>query len=384
MLINCPECAGTVSDKALSCPHCGFPLKSQRTFERKRKFKKLPNGFGSIRKLSGNRRKPYAAYVPVKEYKDNGTALNRKAIGYFESYQDALIALTEYNKKPYDVGSKTITFGEVFELFYKSKYEDSKKNYSRSSKLTARSGFNNLTALHKIPIADITIDVMQQVIDSSTLSHASIEHMVRACRNTFEYAVSRDIVDKNYAAFLKINVADDDEKGCPFTEDEIARLWKNTDNKDARITLTLIYSGFRISELQTVKIENGCFVGGVKTDAGKNRIVPIHPFIKDWTSDLEGFKADTWRKCFFHPLMESLNMTVASSGAKHTPHDCRHTFSWLADQAGMDALSKHMIMGHTLGADIEQNVYGHRNVDQLKTEMNKIKNKGHITAPCTQ
>ncbi|MEQ2827819.1 MAG: zinc-ribbon domain-containing protein [Anaerobutyricum hallii] len=25
-LIKCPECELQVSDKALSCPHCGFPL----------------------------------------------------------------------------------------------------------------------------------------------------------------------------------------------------------------------------------------------------------------------------------------------------------------------------------------------------------------------
>ena len=26
MLIKCPECELQVSDKALSCPHCGYPL----------------------------------------------------------------------------------------------------------------------------------------------------------------------------------------------------------------------------------------------------------------------------------------------------------------------------------------------------------------------
>lgn len=26
-LTTCPECSGKVSDKAYSCPHCGFPLR---------------------------------------------------------------------------------------------------------------------------------------------------------------------------------------------------------------------------------------------------------------------------------------------------------------------------------------------------------------------
>lgn len=29
-LIECPECAGRVSDRAAACPHCGFPVREQR------------------------------------------------------------------------------------------------------------------------------------------------------------------------------------------------------------------------------------------------------------------------------------------------------------------------------------------------------------------
>jgi hypothetical protein len=29
-LIDCPECKNQISDKAFSCPHCGFPLSEQR------------------------------------------------------------------------------------------------------------------------------------------------------------------------------------------------------------------------------------------------------------------------------------------------------------------------------------------------------------------
>lgn len=34
MLLNCPECQLQVSDKATTCPHCGYPLQSVYT-ERK-------------------------------------------------------------------------------------------------------------------------------------------------------------------------------------------------------------------------------------------------------------------------------------------------------------------------------------------------------------
>lgn len=39
MLIPCPECALNVSDKAISCPHCGFPLKPEKLSKKKNERK---------------------------------------------------------------------------------------------------------------------------------------------------------------------------------------------------------------------------------------------------------------------------------------------------------------------------------------------------------
>ena len=48
MLILCPECEMQVSDKAVSCPHCGYPLRSKQSPPPKKKHMRLPNGFGQI------------------------------------------------------------------------------------------------------------------------------------------------------------------------------------------------------------------------------------------------------------------------------------------------------------------------------------------------
>jgi len=65
-------------------------------------------------------------------------------------------------------------------------------------------------------------------------------------------------------------------------------------------------------------------------------------------------------------------ITKTLSGKKYTPHDCWHTFSWLCDKYKADKLSKHLIMGHSLRNNIEKSVYGHRTIDELHTEINKI------------
>ena len=52
-LISCPECEHSVSDKAFSCPSCGYPMNictaSGKMFSHRSicKRRKLPNGFGS-------------------------------------------------------------------------------------------------------------------------------------------------------------------------------------------------------------------------------------------------------------------------------------------------------------------------------------------------
>ena len=73
-LIKCPECDLQVSDKALSCPHCGYPLKeaepkSGRGKAKQKKRRKLPNGFGSIVELKNkNLRKPFWVRVCVGSF----------------------------------------------------------------------------------------------------------------------------------------------------------------------------------------------------------------------------------------------------------------------------------------------------------------------------
>lgn len=48
-----------------------------------------PNGYGSIKKLSGNRRRPYIFVI--------SQAGKQRIIGYYATHVEALIAQTDYN-----------------------------------------------------------------------------------------------------------------------------------------------------------------------------------------------------------------------------------------------------------------------------------------------
>ena len=133
----------------------------------------------------------------------------------------------------------------------------------------------------------------------------------------------------------------------------------------------MVYSGFRVSAYSalTVTLEERYFQGGVKTAAGKT----IHPGIYGFIDLMEAFPSPgVFRDKHFYPVLASLGILYTAAGTKHTPHDCRHTFSWLCDLYGVDTVSKHLLMGHALPGDVESKKYSHRTLDQLRAEIEKI------------
>lgn len=409
-LISCPECLHRISDMALACPSCGYPLKTAAiATPQKRKPKrrrKLPNGKGSIKHLSGKRSKPYAVYPPVEEFALNGSPVLKPAIGYFATYDEAYQALMLYTNAPNDMKRSSVsfsdlcaamlsghntapskysdmTFAQIYGLYFDSKYNNAKKQFSLSSIRSTKSAFRNCVKLHNRKFLDLKKADLQEVVDACPLKHASLELIVSLFKGMYTYALQNDITDKNYAQYVTINIADDDESGVPFSEAALETLWKNKDASGVGMILLMIYTGFRISAFCTLEYNETeqYLQGGVKTAAGKNRIVPIHPAIAGFAKSFfnrfsaesgEAFQSSKYRN-EFHKVLKALNLTFSDSGTKHTPHDCRHTFSWLCDKYNVNDLSKHLLMGHSLGGDVERSVYGHRTLDELRAEINKIK-----------
>lgn len=378
---------------------------------RKKKHPKLPNGFGSIKKLSGNRSNPYAVYPPTvrSDFNDNGSARAQKALCYVSDWYIGFYALMEYqngtfdaekfqnckfseNDKEYDVVSKiiasynnakrieasTLSFSEVYKLFYKDKFENPnrQKQFSRDSIKAYNSAYKKCSALYDKSMKNITKSDMQPIIDNCTLGYGTLRNIKNLFSQMYAYSLQNGIVETDYSKFVTIDRERDFETGEPFTEDEIKLLWKNKGNPDIQIILIMIYTGMRIGELEIVDIdfEKNCFKGGLKTVAGKERIIPFPDSILEYIKnfDQKSFNAGTFRDKKFYNLLQSIGMDPLTNGKKHTPHDCRHTFSWLCDKYGMDDLTKHLIMGHSLGNDVEKSVYGHRTFEELQTAINKL------------
>lgn len=377
---------------------------------KKSKHPKLPNGFGTIKWLGKKRRNPYGVYPPVQEFKD-GVPETQKALCYVDEWIVGFAVLTSYHAGTYEPGIESTfkemysknsslsteqlaeriladynrrmsiqkeenkkTFSEVYEKFFDWKF-NGKKQYSDASKNSTRAAYNNCKSLHDKPYDEITYQDMQNLVDNCTLKHSSIELIVSLLKQMAKFAKAEKIIpDMGNVELLRINIDDDDEHGVPFSDDELKKIWNDSRNEVVEILLIMCYSGHRIGELHVIEVDlnENFFSGGLKTRASKERIVPIHsailPIVKRRIKKY-GRIMSCSDSDFRNMMYEYLKNNKMD---KHTPHDCRHTFSRLCEVYGVRENDRKRMLGHKIG-DITNDIYGHRQIDELRKEIEKIK-----------
>lgn len=385
-LTTCPECGGTISDKAYICPHCGFPLQTTTTppkAPRKGK-KRRPNGSGTIVKLSGKRKTPFQVRVNTR-IDDFGMPVY-DILGNYPNRVSAEIALADFNKDPYDPNDRKKTFSEVFAAWYLWKYKVPHTEKRTSSAQNCHmAAYKKCNSLHDKLIWNIRTQDMQDILDNTELSHATLEHIRNLFRQMFRYAMQYELVAKDYSQYTKITKEDDDEQGVPFTTEELQKLWEHKDLPFVDTILIYCYSGWRINELarmplNDIDLQAKTFTGGLKNRYSRNRTVPIHSGIYDmvcarYAKSTEGLiYHDGTQTITENAYRESFNTAVRACGiqTEHTPHDCRHTFNVLLDDAGVDRVTRYKLMGHK-GNDINETVYSHKDINQLRNAVEMIK-----------
>lgn len=386
-LIQCPECSGQISEKAVICPHCGFPVRdgSISTSTPRKARKRRPNGSGTVVKLSGRRKSPFQVRVNTRIDSNGYPAYD--VIGCYPDRVSAGIALAEYNKAPYDPNDRKKMFCEVFASWYQWKYKTrhtapGKKTSSQNCMIAA---YKKCPSLHGMAMWDIRAQDMQDILDQNQLSHATLEHIRNLFRQLYRYAVQFELVAKDYSQYTRITKEDDDTQGVPFTPEELRLLWAHRELPFVDTILIYCYSGWRINELARMPIEDidleaHTFTGGLKNRYSRNRTVPIHPAIYEMVSDRLNpqFKSliyhDGAKMISEQRYRDGFSNALQTCGiqTEHTPHDCRHTFNMLLDNAGVDRVTRYRLMGHK-GQDINENVYTHKDLAQLREAVEAIK-----------
>lgn len=374
---------------------------------------KLPNGYGSVTKLSGNRRKPYVARVTlgwVHDEKSGKMIQNRVQIGTFKTKKEALQALSEYTANPYDIKKDNLTLAELYQRWTEAYFPTLR---GESSRRIIMSAWRYCHAIHGMRVKDLRARHIKGIMEDGYIISErgkNVGEKVKASAGTksriksmfnlmLDYALEYELVDTNYARTFDLPNDIVLEKEATtrghiiFTDVEMQALWNNVETlRFADWILIQCYMGWRPQELAKLKIENvhldeRYITGGMKTEAGKNRIVPIHPRIFDLVkknyitaielgseylfndpSAIRGGMNITYDKYAgrFDKIISALNLHK-----DHRPHDPRKTFITMAKKAGVDEYVIKRLIGHRI-TDITEAAYTERDVEWLREELEKI------------
>ena len=354
---------------------------------------KNPNGYGGIVDLGKNRRRPIAVRVPngVKLTEDFREIPQYKYLGYFErtpqGKKDAQLLLAQYNAgmpvKTSNINSCP-AFSDCYKLWldrHLKHIESQKGTVSSQLSTSYNAAFKRCKSIHEKKINCIKFQDVQDIADSAaSMSSSSVNNLSTVLFSVFDFARKQKYIEENFISDIEFNYKK--KKGSihdTFTENELSVLWQNTDDANVRIILIMIYTGLRIEELLSMHCKNvflseKYMTGGLKTDAGKDRIIPVSDKIFSFVSELycenlylvrhgkKRYSRTNFLNNIWNPAMDKLNMN-------HLPHDTRYTCATLMDRANVNPNCIKEILGHSKG-DVTNKVYIKKSLDDLLSAIN--------------
>lgn len=349
---------------------------------------RMPNGYGSIVKLSGKRRKPFMVRITSDKHWDvvrEEWVYQRMVLGYYHDKKEAVKALADYNDSPFSLFDNSATFEELWSDWKEKNYP----NLSKSAQTSRNTGFKYCAPLHKLKIRDINIDMLETVIDSCEKSSATKKVIKAVMSSVFQIALRKNLVSRDITTDIKIQNSEPTYQRIPYTNKEIAILWKHSSEWSVAVILILLYSGMRVNEflkndLCNVNLEKRTIY--VPKELAKNnqsiRIVPIHdmiyPLIERFYNtaiahDKTKIAVNNNGTVITYNNFVSRNLPKINdmTGTIHKLHDTRHTFVTAAKHLNLDELTTQKIIGHKPDS-IMKEVYTHISIEDMYIEINKL------------
>lgn len=350
---------------------------------------RLPNNYGSITKLKGNRRRPYAVRKNAGK-NENGHTIWR-CIGYAATYDEAIKILSRYNSDPRDPLIMKMTVADVFDRLLRHAKAIGKPDGSvRTWKTAYRKLPEHIT---RMKYADLTTDMMQETVDAASSTPACALHMRIMWYNMEKTAMGLQLTRSNRTAALSVPAYKPAHHDVVFTEEEIEKLWKHSDEYCVAIVLIMIYTGWRRAELCNIKIgdidfKNMTMSGGVKNH-NSIRTIPIHHRIMPLVERIAGETTDGYlvfldgrnRKQVYGRFATriwspALNYIEphddAKAQLKHTPHSARRTMATRLSAANVSLELTMRIMGHRSATTTER-YYIKKTMEDMREAVEKLK-----------
>ena len=396
-MMECVSCRREIPEGASFCPWCGRRQVAAPPVQRKKR--RRPKGSGTVyKKKDQGRNKPWVAKTGTGE-----------SLGSYATSAEAVLALDEYNAKHTSAARLRYTFEDVYnrwkDVHYKEVGSKGQDSYERAYAAAA--------SLHKRPMRDLKTEDYQAIITglaSSGKSRSTCEKQRQLFSQLCRWAMSNDIISTNYVDGLKLPTASP-KKERTLTDNEIAKIKAIADDRSkgnrfrltAQIALVLVYTGMRIDELlsmrrEDVNIIEGYMVGGEKTDAGRQRTIPILDPIKmilsTWMLDSIGgellLPTSTGKKkdvnaveASFRRLMEITGINTADSPERITPHSLRRTAATRLVEGKAEPTAVQAILGHK-DFSTTADYYTSHSKEYLVEEMKKYKTVNTQQTPKTK
>lgn len=365
--------------------------------------------------LENYHKEPYALYIEEDKY-------NRIVI--FPKKPYPLVPVKDPKKELIEkVKKDNYTFKQLYEKFKEAKMltkeeEQLEKKYhirpdnkpfGRHYCHSMITAFHNSENLYDKVYRDLRASDFMKHLKESGKGNDSQSQMVNLYMNLDKFALEEDIIEKGYAQFIttvtsnrkEIKKAKNKkvEKERLFTYEQIDYLWnfktrskglKEHSKREREIFirdfwLMLLYCGCRADELLSVYtdnvfLEDDYFIGGLKTDAGINREIPIHPAVKHLFEKYynpnneflfmqpNGNKMD-YDYYFYHfqNNFEKLHPEVSD----HTAHDARHMLRNELRKLGIKDIIINAIIGHS-NDDVGEDIYSHVSIEEKQAAIKMV------------
>ena len=348
----CRKCHREAPPDALYCPYCGILLKPKRNTYRR------GNGQGTAFK----RGRTWTARVVVgwKSAEDGHAIPVYRTKGGFSTKRDALAYCETLRNAPKIV--RKLTMREIYALWLPAH----EGRVGRSTMNCYKAAWKYFAPIHDMTFADIDLDDLQECVDDCPCGKRTKENMKALAGLLMKYAIPRHQTDMNYADFVHTG---NDAKGTrpAFSREQIELIRRQIGiTPHAEDVYCLIYTGMRPSELFGLiksDFRDSILYGGIKTEAGKDRAIPVSPklanIIQDKLSnnseylfpkdDGSQMSAKYFRDNYFYPVLAAAgiqDVPTPEHPAHYVPYSCRHTFAnLLKDAPGADK-DKAGLIGH--------------------------------------
>lgn len=245
----------------------------------------------------------------------------------------ALPGLKEHREKVRD-----ITLHDLYDLYTSGKdYE--KVSASQQQKMGY--AWSRLAPLEFRGITTLTVDDLQTTIDNAVSTYYPARDMKVCLSHLYKIAIRKELVQYNKTEYIELPDTPKAKREC-WTKEEITAMWQDFQtNPFTGYVLIMCYAGLRYGEVSTILLENihldeNYMIGGIKTEAGINREIPIHAKIKPIVQTFMGQRKTKLLEMNEDNFYEAYWAMVARTGIRELPpQTCRHFYFSSMTAAGV-------------------------------------------------